>query len=112
MPLCRVTLSRTTKGNNVPKSNKKTRKVIKNSAKDRRFKSEILGVFLKIKCTKRADDTIVKHGGIDLFLMNTINSKLSPDMLALKKKMQKSMKVRKITLSPEDLLFKIEKKLG
>lgn len=82
MPICEVTGARSTVGNNVPKSNKKTKKVIKTSIANRTFYSLILDQMVKIKCTKKGMDTIMKHGGIDSFAKYA--KKLTPQIMKVK----------------------------
>ncbi len=106
MAVCQVTGSRTTRGNNVPKSNQKTRKTVKNSVQNRSYLSKILGLQVSIKCTKRASDTIIRAGGIDCYILNSNPSALSPEMQLLMKRLKSNLKKRNIEgKTPEDLQF-------
>lgn len=106
MPVCEVTGSRVTRGNNVPKSNKKTRKTIKNSVTKRAYISRALGIKVVIKCTKRASDTIIRAGGIDCYVLNSNTSSLSNEMQTLAKRIRSSMKKKDLCgKTPEELQF-------
>ena len=103
MPVCQVTGAKSTTGNNVPNSNKKTKKVIKTSVKWRKYYSLVLESQISIKCTKRADDTITRHGGIDCFLLNSNNASLTGDMLKVKNTLLQSVKKKGLPSSPEEI---------
>jgi large subunit ribosomal protein L28 len=50
------------------------------------FMSEILGARVSMSVSSRAVRTVEKNGGIDAYLLNTGNSKLTPEALKLKKR--------------------------
>jgi len=106
MAVCQVTGSKTTRGNNVPKSNQKTKRTIKNSTANRTFFSKILGLGVSLKCTKRASDIIIRAGGIDCYVINEKSSCLMNDIKILKKRMEKAIIKKNISnLTPEQIQF-------
>jgi large subunit ribosomal protein L28 len=50
------------------------------------FLSEILGARVSMSATSRAVRTVEKNGGIDAYLLNTGNSRLSAEAVKLKKR--------------------------
>ncbi|WP_161982879.1 large ribosomal subunit protein bL28 [Candidatus Deianiraea vastatrix] len=106
MSRCEVTSSTVSRGNNVPKSNKKTRRTIKNSVANRKFFSKVFGSYVYLKCTKAACDTIIKHGGIDCYVLNVKNSRISDEISAIKTRMLKCIENKNLTeMTPEQIQF-------
>lgn len=74
---CLVTGKGVQTGNNVSKSNRKTRRRFMPNLQDVAIYSEILGQQVKMRITSHGLRTIEKNGGLDLYLLNTPVSKLT-----------------------------------
>ena len=72
-------------GNNVSKSNRKTKRTFLPGLITKTFASEELRKDLKLSITKRTYRTIVKHGTIDDFLVNVKSTNLTIEAIVLKK---------------------------
>ncbi len=72
-------------GNNVSHANNKTRRKFNINMQNVSMVSETLGRPVNMRMTTRGLKTIEFHGGIDGYVLNTQNSKLSAELLALKK---------------------------
>ncbi len=70
---------------NVSHSNRRTKRTFKPNLQTLKFHSEILNRDFTLKISTRGLRTITKHGGLDEYLMSKGNSKLTPDMLVIKK---------------------------
>ena len=93
MPVtCSITQSKSIKGHNVSKSNRKTKKIFHVNVRPVRFFSTILGADVILKMTTRGMRTVVKHGGIDAFLLNYKNSKLTDAVKVIKKRVLGAVK--------------------
>ncbi|MDR1071869.1 MAG: 50S ribosomal protein L28 [Rickettsiales bacterium] len=82
---CQVTGKKTEVGMNVSHSHRRTKRTFKANLQKLKFKSEILGKDFTLSVSTNGLRTLIKHGGIDLFVMAKPNGKLTPDMLAVKK---------------------------
>lgn len=98
-------------GNKVSHSNRKTKRKFLPNLHSLSFKSEALGVDLKIKVAASTLRTINKFGSIDNFLINYRHGKLSEEArnlrLKIKKKLIKSGKLDEVKIIKEK---KIQKK--
>lgn len=85
---CRVLGTGVQTGNNVSKSNRKTRRRFMPNLQDMSVYSEILGSKINIRMTTRALRTIEKNGGLDSYLLNKPVSKLSPECKILRARLE------------------------
>ena len=83
-------------GNNVSKSNRKTKRTFALNLINTKCKSDILKRVFPLRINTRTQRTIYKKGGFDEFLKNTASIKLTPKARVLKKK------ILKIELSKEN----------
>ncbi len=73
-------------GNNVSKSNRKTRRRFMPNLQDVAIYSEILGQQINMRITSHGLRTIEKNGGLDLYLLNTPVSKLTAESKKLRER--------------------------
>ena len=76
-------------GNKVSHSAIKTKRRFLPNLQMVSFLSEILGTKVKMYVTSRGIKTVEKNGGIDSYLLNTGNSKLTDEAKAIKARIQK-----------------------
>jgi large subunit ribosomal protein L28 len=88
---CQVTGKKTQVGMNVSHSNRHTKRTFKTNLQKLKFHSEILGKDFTLAVSANGLRTLVKHGGIDLYVMAKPNSRLTPDMLEVKKAIVKKI---------------------
>ena len=81
-------------GNNVSKSNRKTRRRFLPNLQSVAIYSEILEQQVTIKLSTHGLRTIEKNGGLDLYLLNTPVSKLSDESKKLRERIE-SAKTKK-----------------
>ncbi len=86
---CEITGKGVLSGNNVSHANNKTRRRFLPNLQEISLKSEILGTSVAVKTSAHGLRTIEHKGGLDAFLVETANAKLTPEMKKLKKKIQK-----------------------
>ena len=75
-------------GNNVSKSNRKTRRRFLPNLQNIAFYSEILEQQITLKVSTQGLRTIEKNGGLDLYLLNTPVSKLSAESKKLRERIE------------------------
>ncbi len=76
-------------GHNVSHANNKTKRRFLPNLQQASFMSEALGKNIRLRVTTKGIRTIEHKGGIDAFLLNTKNIKLSPKIRRLKKQVSK-----------------------
>ena len=82
---CDITNVKPMTGNNVSHAVNKTKRRFFPNLQNTSFFSEILGKKIKLKVTSKGIKTVEKNGGIDKYLLNSKNSKLSDETRKLKK---------------------------
>jgi len=87
--VCEITKKKPMSGNNVSHSEIKTKRKFLPNLHIVSFLSDILGTRVRMYVSSRAIKTVEANGGIDAYLLNTGNSKLTPEARALKVKIQK-----------------------
>ena len=75
-------------GNNVSKSNRKTRRRFLPNLQSVAIYSEILEQQITLKISTQGLRTIEKNGGLDLYLLNTPVSKLSEESKKLRERIE------------------------
>ena len=79
-------------GNNVSHANNKTRRRFLPNLQETSFMSEALGRLIRLRLSTNAIRTVEHHGGIDAFLTRSSTLKLTPELIRLKKVIQKHTK--------------------
>lgn len=73
-------------GNNVSHANNKTKRRFMSNLQVASVLSDALGHSVRLRLTPRGIKTVEHNGGIDAYLLGTNDSKLSPEMLTLKRR--------------------------
>ena len=81
-------------GHNVSHANNKTKRRFMSNLQVASVLSDALGHQVRLRLTPRGIKTIEHNGGIDAYVLGTNDSKLTPEMLALKRRIA-SAKARK-----------------
>jgi large subunit ribosomal protein L28 len=77
-------------GNNVSHANNKTKRRFMSNLQVGSVLSDALGHSVRLRITPRGMKTIEHNGGIDAYLLGMRNSQLLPDVLALKRRIEKA----------------------
>ena len=85
---CEITGKSVLYGNNVSHANNKHSRRFMPNLQSISFVSDRLGRKVSFRCAAAAVRTVEKKGGIDKYLLNTDDSKLSKKALSLKKVLQ------------------------
>ena len=83
---CSITGKGVQVGNNVSHANNKTRRRFLPNLQETSLLSDILGQSVRLRLTTAAIRTIEHNGGLDAFLLDTSNSKLTVDAVRLKRR--------------------------
>jgi large subunit ribosomal protein L28 len=73
-------------GHNVSHANNKSKRRFMSNLQVASVLSDALGHSVRLRLTPRGIKTIEHNGGIDAYLLDTNDSKLSPEMLTLKRR--------------------------
>lgn len=76
-------------GNNVSHANNKSRRRFLPNLQETSFMSETLGRMVRLRLSTNAIRTVEFHGGLDAYLTTTSSLKLTPELVRLKKIIQK-----------------------
>lgn len=76
-------------GNNVSHANNKSRRRFLPNLQETSFMSEALGRMVRLRLSTNAIRTVEFHGGLDAYLTTCSSLKLTPELLRLKKIIQK-----------------------
>ena len=87
--VCQLTGKKTEVGMNVSHSMRHTKRTFKPNLQKLKFKSEILGKEYALLLSTSGLRTLVKHGGLDQYVMAKPISRLNPDMAAVRKAIEK-----------------------
>ena len=91
---CQITGKGVLSGNNVSHANNRTRRRFLPNLQDTSLLSDILGVAVRMRLTTRAIRTIEHRGGIDAYLLETPDGRLSVDAKALKRRLLRAQAKR------------------
>ena len=91
---CEVTGKSVQVGNNVSHANNKTKRRFLPNLQVSSVLSEALGHVVRLRLTPAALRTIEHNGGIDAYLLGTSNLKLTDEMRALKRRVEKARAAR------------------
>jgi len=87
---CQITGKGVLTGNNVSHANNKTRRRFLPNLQDTSLLSDALGGAVRLRVSTRAIRTIEHNGGIDAFLLQTPDAKLTPEARVLKRRIQRA----------------------
>jgi large subunit ribosomal protein L28 len=76
-------------GNNVSHANNKSRRRFLPNLQETSFMSEALGRLVRLRLSTNAIRTVEFHGGLDAYLTTTSSLKLTPELVRLKKIIQR-----------------------
>lgn len=88
---CTITDKGVMSGNNVSHANNRTRRRFLPNLQEVSFISEGLSQSIRLRLSARGVRTIEHNGGLDSYLLNTGNSKLTAESITLKKRLQKAI---------------------
>ena len=91
---CDITGKGVLSGNNVSHANNKSRRRFLPNLQESSLLSDALGTSVRLRLCTRAIRTIEHNGGIDAYLRGMRNSQLMPDVLALKRRIEKAQAKR------------------
>jgi large subunit ribosomal protein L28 len=87
---CQLTGRGVQTGNNVSHAHNKTRRRFLPNLQKTSMYSEALGQSVRLKVSSHAIRTVEQKGGLDIFLLDTRDADLEPEILRLKKKIKKA----------------------
>lgn len=87
--VCNVTGKKTEVGMNVSHSMRHTKRTFLPNLQKLKFHSEILGRDYSLRISTAGLRTLTKHGGLDGYVMSKPLSRLTPEMAAIKKAIEK-----------------------
>lgn len=87
--ICELTKIKALRGNNVSHSNRKTKRIFSPNLQRKKFNSKITGACFTLRISTSAIRTIDLKHGVDNYLLETKNEKLSKKALKIKKAIQK-----------------------
>ena len=88
---CQITGKKTQMGYNVSHSMRHTKRTFLPNLQKLKFKSEILGKEFLLRISTAGLRTLTKHGGLDAYVQTKPISRLSEDMAAVKKAIEKKL---------------------
>jgi large subunit ribosomal protein L28 len=77
-------------GNNVSHANNKSRRRFLPNLQETSLLSDVLGMSVHLRLTTRGIRTVEHNGGIDAYLLSVADSRLPPDIKALKRRIAKA----------------------
>lgn len=87
--VCQVTGKGVLTGNNVSHAHNKSRRRFLPNLQEASVPSETLGVSVRMRLSTRGLRTIEHKGGLDAFLLETPNRKLTPESRVLKRRVMR-----------------------
>lgn len=87
---CAVTGKGVQTGNNVSHANNKTRRRFLPNIQVASFYSDALGTGVRLRLSVTGIRTIEKNGGLDAWLLGTSTLKLDPDLLRLRRRVERA----------------------
>jgi large subunit ribosomal protein L28 len=89
--MCQVTGRKTEVGMNVSHSHRRTKRTFLPNLQKLKFHSGILGRDFSLRISTAGLRTLTKHGGLDAYVMAKPVSRLTEDMAAVKKAIEKKL---------------------
>lgn len=87
---CAITGKGVLTGNNVSHANNRTRRRFLPNLQVATMLSDALGAPVRLRITTRGIRTIEKNGGIDAFLLSRADSKLTPELQRIKRRIERA----------------------
>jgi large subunit ribosomal protein L28 len=87
--ICKVTGKKTMVGMNVSHSHRRTKRTFLPNLQKLSFHSDILGRDFSLRISTAGLRTLTKHGGLDAYVMSKPISRLTDEMAAVKKAIEK-----------------------
>jgi large subunit ribosomal protein L28 len=87
---CAVTGKGVLSGNNVSHANNKTRRRFLPNLQESSFFSDVLGTQVRLRLTTNGIRTVEHNGGIDAYLLETPDRKLTLETIALKRRLERA----------------------
>ena len=87
---CQITGKGVLTGNNVSHANNKTRRRFLPNLQEASLLSDALGAAVHIRLSTRGLRTIEHNGGIDAYLLGTPDRRLSPEVRAIKRRIERA----------------------
>ena len=87
--VCKVTGKKTEVGMNVSHSHRRTKRTFLPNLQTLKFHSDILGRDFSLRISTAGLRTLTKHGGLDGYVMSKPVSRLTTEMAAIKKAIEK-----------------------
>ena len=91
--VCKVTGKKTQVGMNVSHSERHTKRTFLPNLQKLKFHSDILNRDFSLRISTAGLRTLTKHGGLDAYVMSKSPSRLTPEMAAIKKAINKKLGV-------------------
>ena len=88
--VCELTGKGVQTGNNVSHEHNKTRRRFLPKLQSKSLLSDALGKSVRFRVTTSAMRTVERHGGLDAYLLNTPNSRLSLEAQRVKRKVARA----------------------
>lgn len=89
--VCKVTGKKTMVGMNVSHSERHTKRTFLPNLQKLKFHSDILNRDFSLRISTAGLRTLTKHGGLDAYVMSKSPSRLTPEMAAIKKAINKKI---------------------
>jgi len=89
--VCKVTGKKTQVGMNVSHSNRHTKRTFLPNLQTLKFHSDVLGRDFLLRISTAGLRTLTKHGGLDGYVTTTPVSRLTTEMAAIKKAIEKKI---------------------
>ncbi len=89
--VCKVTGKKTQVGMNVSHSMRHTKRTFLPNLQKLKFHSDILNRDFSLRISTAGLRTLTKHGGLDAYVMSKSPSRLTPEMAAIKKEINKKI---------------------
>lgn len=89
--VCQITGKKTEVGMNVSHSNRRTKRTFLPNLQKMKFHSDILNRDFSLRISTNGIRTLTKHGGLDAYVIAKPISKLSDDMAAVKRAIEKKL---------------------
>jgi large subunit ribosomal protein L28 len=87
---CQITGKGVLTGNNVSHANNKTRRRFLPNLQEASLLSDVLGAAVHLRLSTRGLRTIEHNGGIDAYLLGTPDRRLSPEVRAIKRRIERA----------------------
>lgn len=91
---CSVTGKGVLTGNNVSHANNRTRRRFLPNLQETSLMSDVLGTTVRLRLTTRGIKTIEHNGGLDAWLLNTPDRKLTDEAKVLKRRIARAAEKR------------------